>query len=189
MFIFDIETLSKQSTAVILSFACVHIDPDKDYTYDELVENSFFVKLNAKDQVKNHHRTMQKSTLDWWNKQCDIVKKRSFIPSEQDVDFETGYNQFKKWVNKINEKNALVFARGNLDQLVLDDYQEQLQLEPIFPHYQWRDVRTAVDMLTDSTTGYCRVKNFDPQARVFKHDPVHDVAYDALMLLYGVTEQ
>jgi hypothetical protein len=50
----------------------------------------------------------------------------------------------------------------------------------------WRDMRTAVDLLSGGTNGYCDVVHpkFN-RADVIKHHPVHDCALDAMMLLYG----
>lgn len=185
MFMFDIETTSKRSNAVILSIGCIYFDPDVKYAYADLVNQAFFVKFDAKDQIQRLHRSINKSTIDWWAKQCDIVRKKSFTPHSDDMKFEDGYELFRKWAKSKNDDKCAVWARGTLDQLVLDDMEEQLGLEPIFHYARWRDVRTAVDLLYNTTNGYCKVKNFDPQAHVYKHDPVHDCAYDVMQLLYG----
>jgi hypothetical protein len=185
LFVFDVETLGKQSTTTILSMAAVYFDPDKDITYDELVASAFFVKFDAQDQIKRLKRGASKSTMEWWSKQCEVVRNKSFKPSKDDVKFEDGYDLFRQWAKSIGDNKCWVFARGNLDQLVLDDIEEQLGLDPVFPFSRWRDVRTAVDFLCGTNNGYASIPNFDPQSSVFKHDPVHDVAYDALMLKYG----
>jgi hypothetical protein len=187
-YLFDVETLSKRSSAVILSFACIHFDVDETYTYEELLESAFFVKFDAQDQIKRLNRSVNKSTIDWWAKQCEVVRKKSFVPSKTDINFEDGYDLFRQWVHSKKDPKGIVWARGNLDQLVMDDMEEQLGIEPVFPYSRWRDVRTAIDFLTDSGNGYCKVPGFDPQAKVYKHDPVHDCAYDVMMLLYGNNE-
>lgn len=188
MFMFDIETLGKKSDAVILSIGCIYFDPDVKYSYADLVNQAFFVKFDAKDQMKRLHRSVNKSTIDWWAKQCDIVRRKSFTPHETDMKFEHGYDQFRAWANFKNDSKCAVWARGTLDQLVLDDIQEQIGLEPIFHYARWRDVRTAIDLLYNTQNGYCKVKDFDSQAHVYKHDPVHDCAFDVMQLLYGVSE-
>ena len=187
-FMFDVETLSKKSSSVILSFACIHFDEEQQYTYEELLESAFFVKFDAVDQIKRLKRLSNASTVDWWAKQCDVVRKKSFVPSKNDVKFEDGYESFRQWAKSKKDPKGMVWARGNLDQLVMDDMEEQLGIEPVFAYHRWRDVRTAIDFLTDSDTGYCKVPGFDPQAKVYKHDPVHDCAFDIMMLLYGNNE-
>lgn len=188
MFIFDVETLGKKSSSVILSMACIYFDPDKKPSPQEIRSNAFFVKLDAQDQIKRLKRTVTKSTMEWWAKQCDQVKQKSFFPASSDVKLEDGIERMREWSNKFpDRKRCWVWARGNLDQLVLDDAEEQLEIDPVFHYSKWRDVRTAVDFLTGSVTGYCKVDypGFDPALHITKHDPIDDCVYDAMMLIYG----
>ena len=189
MFIFDVETLGKKSDAAILSMACIHFDVDKKPTPEELKTNAFFVKLDAQDQLKRLNRTISKSTIDWWAKQCLNVKNKSFFPKPDDVKLEQGLEMMRVWSKQFgNIKKEWVWARGNLDQLVLDDAEEQLQTEPVFHYSRWRDVRTAIDFLYESDSGYCKVdyNDFDPALHITKHDPVDDCIYDVMMMIYGV---
>jgi hypothetical protein len=191
MFIFDVETLGKESTAVRLSMALIYFDPDKSPSHKEMFENAFFVKLDAEDQMTRLGRGVTKSSLEWWAKQCHNVKIASFKPSANDVKVEEGLEMMKQYAQKFPDyKNCTVWARGNLDQLVLDSIEEKLGIEPIFHYSKWRDVRTAVDFLTGSNNGYCGVdyEGFDPALDITKHNPIDDCVYDAMMLLYGKKE-
>lgn len=191
MFIFDVETLGKESNAVILSMACIHFNPEDKPSYKELVDSAFFVKLNVRDQILRLKRGTTKSTIEWWKKQCLNVKLKSVTPSDQDVTAEEALELFKAYAKQFPDYDKVyIWARGNLDQLVLDSLEEQLEFEPTFSFSKWRDVRTAVDFLYDSDTGYCEVdyEGFDPSLHVTKHDPVQDCAYDAMMLIYGKTK-
>ena len=125
MFIFDVETLGKRSNSVILSMACIYFDPDTKPSHHELREGAFFAKFDVRDQHKRLGREMGQSTMDWWAKQCDNVKKASFIPHEIDCRFEDGYEAMRQWVKEKNDDKCWVWARGNLDQLVMDDIEEQ----------------------------------------------------------------
>lgn len=191
MFIFDVETLGKNSSSVILSMAAIQFDPVKKPTFDELKLNSFFVKLDAKDQMTRLKRTSNKSTMDWWAKQCDNVKKKSFYPTENDVIFEDGYEMLRAWVKQFNDNKSWVWARGNLDQLVMDDIEEQLGIDPIFPYARWRDVRTAIDIFYNTENGYVDVDypGFNFELHITKHNPVDDCLADAMQLLYGVAKE
>lgn len=189
MFVFDVETLGKESNSVILSMAAIYFDTESNPTYEELINDAFFVKFNVEDQIKRLNRKVGKSTMEWWAKQCDLVKEKSFKPSKNDVIFENGYESMRQWVKSKNDDKCWVFARGNLDQLVLDSMEEQLELKPIWYFNRWRDVRTAVDFLCGTENGYENIPNFDEKAKVIKHDPVHDCAYDVMMLLYGKNKE
>ena len=85
MFMFDVETLGVGSDAVVLSMACIHFDPRTNPTYKELKESAFFVKMDAKDQVNRLGRKVDKSTIEWWGKQCLNVKTKSLTPCKDDI--------------------------------------------------------------------------------------------------------
>ena len=188
MWLFDVETLGKRSNSVILSFACIQFDATSKPSPDQLREDAFFVKFDVEEQVKKYKREVKKPTLEWWSKQCDNVKNKSFRPDKTiDEEFIPGYERFREWVKSKNDKDSWVWARGNLDQLVLDDIEEQLELKPIFYYNRWRDVRTAIDIFYDNKTGYVDVDypGFDPSLHITKHNPIDDCLYDVMMLIYG----
>ena len=187
MFMFDVETLGTESNSVILSIACIQFNPEEKPSYNELVDSAFFVKLDSKDQVERLNRTISKSTLEWWSGQPELVKQKSLNVYENDLKSEVGVEMFHDWVKKFeNYDKTTVWARGSLDQMVINSLENKLQMNPIFPYYAWRDVRTAIDIYTGSNNGYCHVEHpeFDSNA-VVKHDPVHDCALDISMLVYG----
>lgn len=185
MFMFDIETLGIESNSAILSMACIHFDPKTQYTYEQLLESAFFVKLNAVDQMGRLERTSTKSTMEWWANQIPEVRATSFAPKSTDLLAEDAIQQLRMWAAQFEDfKNGIIWARGNLDQMALGSLELACDLPTIFYHNRWRDVRTAVDLMTGSSNGYCDIKDFDKE-KVVKHDPRHDCAYDIMMLLYG----
>ena len=195
MFMFDIETLGVESTAVVLSAAIICFDPEKDsdISFRELVERGLLVKFDAKDQVKRLDRTMTKSTLDWWGKQGDYQQKLSFVPdASRDLITEDGLQAIRKYINQYHRgadpQTMTIWARGSLDQMAIDSLALKAGAEPIAPFNRWRDVRTAVDLMTDSKNGYCTVRDLN-RDEVAKHDPVHDCALDILMLLRGESSE
>ena len=195
MFMFDIETLGIESTAVVLSAAIICFDPEKDsdISFRELVERGLLVKFDAKDQVKRLDRTMTKSTLDWWGKQGDYQQKLSFVPdASRDLITEDGLQAIRKYINQYHRgadpQTMTIWARGSLDQMAIDSLALKAGVERIAPFNRWRDVRTAVDLMTDSKNGYCTVRDLN-RDEVAKHDPVHDCALDILMLLRGESSE
>ena len=191
MFIFDVETLGKRSNSVILSMAAIYFDPDTKPSPQELRDSAFFAKFSVVEQVKEYGREMNQPTMDWWKKQCDNVRTASFLPNEVDCSFVDGYESMRKWAASKNDTKCWVWARGNLDQLVMDDIEEQLELEPIWPYARWRDVRTAVDFLYNTTNGYIDVDypGFNSKNHITKHNPIDDCVLDAMMLMYGVRNE
>ena len=51
MFIFDVETLGKESNSVILSMAAIYFDTTKTPSHTELRDSAFFVKFDVEDQI------------------------------------------------------------------------------------------------------------------------------------------
>jgi len=187
MFMFDVETLSVESTAVIISAALIHFDPEQKPSYQDLLDNACFVKLDSKDQVKRLKRTVDLDTLEWWKNQHEYVRKVSLDPSGEDLIAEDAITILQHYMSKFpNAQNQTMWARGSLDQMAIDSLTRKLDMQPITGYNMWRDVRTAVDLLTGSTNGYCSVEHptFN-RTQVIKHSPVHDCALDAMMLIYG----
>jgi hypothetical protein len=192
MFLFDVETLGKETNSVVLSMACIYFEADDTRTHEEMRRDAFFVKIDVKDQITRLKRSVTKSTMEWWAKQSQIVKDKSVNVKPDDVKIEDAIEMFRAYANKHDpDKKAIVWARGNLDQMVLDAVEEQLGVEPVFFYNRWRDVRTAVDFITNSTTGYCDVDfpGFDPYVHIYKHDPVDDCVYDIMMLVHGKNKE
>lgn len=186
MFIIDIETLDIESTAIILSIACTHLD-DKVDSYQDMLDNSIMLKFDVREQLRAG-RTSGKSTRDWWERQSDMVKKASLIPNENDLSVQETFNLLKSWlIDKGFSKSDQVFARGALDSVTIESLARTFDIQPFIRYNQWLDVRTAIDFMYEtSNNGYVDVDypGFEV-SMVLKHHPVHDCAYDGMMLLHG----
>lgn len=187
MFLFDIETLGVESTAVVLSAALIHFDPSKEPTYQDMLDDACFVKIKAKDQIDRLKRTVDLGTLEWWKNQHEYVRKVSFDPSSDDLSPEDALTQLHNYMNKFpNAHKETMWARGSLDQMAIDSLAVKLGMQPITGYNMWRDVRTAVDIMYGTSNGYVEVDHPDfIRHNVIKHHPVHDCALDAMQLMYG----
>lgn len=187
MFIFDVETLGVDSNAVVLSAALIHFDPEKRPTYQDLLDDACFVKFKAKDQIQRLKRAVDLETLEWWKNQHSYVREVSFDPTGDDVTVEEGITRLHNYMNKFpNADKQTMWARGSLDQIVIDHMARQVGLQVITGYNMWRDVRTAVDILYGTTNGYADVDHpLFKRHEVIKHHPVHDCALDAMQLMYG----
>jgi hypothetical protein len=194
-FVFDVETLCIVSISVCLSLAMVYCDPEvlpenNDEAYSYLLNESIFVKFNAKEQVNSEYkpRSINSGTLDWWEKQGDVQKKASFIPNKElDMLAIPGLQKLKKfWLSFPNHKELPIWTRGSLDQLILESLQRTFGVDPFIPYNCYRDVRTAIDLIYSETSkgGYVDIPDFD-KYQVVKHHPTHDCAFDALQLVRG----
>lgn len=184
MLVFDIETLDTESTAVVLSASIVYFHENS--TWESLLDEALFVKFNAKEQIDKYKRTISKDTLKWWEGQSIEAKKVSILPSPNDVSTGDGINMIKRYLAKDPANTKIIWTRGSLDSMVFESLTRSVGTTPLVMHNQYRDIRTAIDILaTDSTKGYCDVNlpGFDV-TKVIKHNPIHDVCYDALQILY-----
>jgi hypothetical protein len=191
MFMFDIETLGTESTTVVLSAACIYFNPEEKPSFEKLIEDSCFVKFSAKDQIQNYNRKVDKSTLEWWDKIHSAIRKTSFDPSPTDLPLLEGISILREYIeSKPNWSKSTVWARGSLDQMAIDSLCKCAGQDTLWHYANWRDVRTAVDILSGSSNGYCGVnyEGFNSND-VIKHNPIHDCAYDVMMLLYGESKQ
>lgn len=188
MFLFDIETLDTESTAVVLSMGLTHVT-DETTDYQKMLDNSLFLKLQTKDQI-NKGRTISKDTLEgFWDKQVEIVKETSLYPKPTDLTVEESMVIFKQWLNDQGfTRNDCLYTRGSLDSSCLLSLCKAFDLEVPIRYNKFYDVRTLVDFIYDETAkdGYVDVvhETFNP-SMVIKHHPVHDCAYDGMMLIYG----
>lgn len=195
MFILDIETLSTESTTVVLSLALLHVDEKKEgHTWESLMNDAFFVKLSVDDQVKNYKRTLKKSTLEWWAKQSKESREISFTPKKSDLTVKDAIAALRGYVKLYskNPKNELVWTRGSLDQMATDSlFYSTGEENALFPFWCYRDVRTFIDFNTETGgRGYAEI---DPEKYpgvwdknvVVKHSPKDDICLDILQILYS----
>lgn len=187
MFMFDVETLDTESTAVVLSASIIHFDITEKFSYEDLLERACFVKFDSKEQIQHLKRTFNNRTLEWWNTQHDFAKTISLKPTDEDLTAVDGINKIKAYMAQFPEPEQTIWARGSLDQMVIDSLCYATEQEPIASYAVWRDVRTAVDLLAETAkSGYCTVDHPTFQRHnVIKHHPTHDCALDIMMLVYG----
>ena len=187
MFVLDIETLGTESNAIVLSAAIVYFDTNEKYEFQSLLNSCVFVKFDAKEQKTKYNRTVEQSTINWWKEQNKEAKQISLFPRNDDKTALDGINILKHYIEQNQkEKQEICWIRGTLDQVCMDSLCKDLNVPFLFPYFVYRDVRTALDMTKETCVrGYCKIKDFD-SSEVNKHDPVHDVCFDALQLLYGI---
>lgn len=182
-YILDLETLGHESTTIVLSAALLYVDFETEFTYQELVDRCIFVKFNVEEQ-KQKGRTFNQDTIDWWKQQEIHIVLKSAVPSPNDLSVKDGLKVLRDEYKK--NKKDLVWARGSLDSMAIDSLAGAFEEEVVAPWWNYRDVRTAIDLLKEtSKRSYCDIPGFD-KATVQKHDPIHDVCYDAIQLRYGV---
>jgi hypothetical protein len=186
MIIIDLETMGVDSTSVVLSFGATYITEVTD-DYQKMLDSSIFVKFRIDEQFALG-RTSDPGTCTWWDRQAEQVKVASLYPNpEKDVAVVRGCQLIREWLKGKLSNDESVFARGALDSMVLDSLCRTFDIPQIVSYNKFYDVRTAIDFTYDlAKNGYVDVEHptFDT-SMVLKHHPVHDTAYDGMMLIYG----
>jgi len=187
MFCLQCETLGLSPSSVILSVGLFYFDEDDPDTFNTDPEKTLYVKFSAKDQLKKYNRTYEKSTGLWWKTQSHIVQEYSLLETKRDVSVELGILLLKNHVAKYSKSNQeIVWTRGYIHSTCLDSLFKSAQSPPLFKHYQYRDIRTAIDMTKDTAdNGFCKVPNHQINIDD-RHIPHYNVVQDAEMLLFGV---
>ena len=195
-FVFDFETMGQNPDAVVLSMALTFFD-DRIKSFNEYVETSYYWKFDIDHQVEQYGRTIDKSTLDWWEKQDKEVRESQFAKTEDDVTLVEFVEQLRGVLLENNvDKNSLGFVRGqSFDFPILTHIINQVKSEissfkinPAFfpiPFWNQRDIRSYIaGLLVSPDITKCPLP--DGTLPGFEHhDPIHDNARAILMIQYA----
>ena len=184
--IFDFETLSSDvNRGVVLSIGLLTYTSSRfsndPYTYEELLENTKYMKFDVTEQVKKYDRKIQKGTLDWWNTQDPEAKKVLDPDPSIDQSIDKLYNFFVINVNMNNLKT--VFTRGNtFDIPILEGILKETGNAIPYPFWMVRDTRSYLDgLLYGSNTRNSYIPD-GCKEKFIAHDARHDVVMDVMRM-------
>lgn len=187
----DIESLSAQQDATVLSVGMIYVKDLAAQSYSDLGKNSLYVKMDARYQISQLKRHVDSDTLSWWKRQVEVVRNAAIKPSDNDCSPEQLFQLIHEFVrSNSGNSSTRCYTRGSMDVNVLEHLAKQCNTKLPFRYNDYRDVRTAIDLLyPNSVDGYVDVDdlmcyNFNV-GDVIKHHPVHDCMYDAAMMLFG----
>ena len=182
---FDIETLGTRERSVVLTLACVPFTfEDVSETYDDIIANGFFVKFDAKEQIKTFQRVTDADTIAWWKNQSDEAKRFSLPPSADDVSLEKGCADLRAFIKGTNYdfKNSYIWSRGcYFDFPKIEDLYRDLNQKAPFNGFKIRDTRTMIDVLTGNMRGEYDLRDGMP-TNYIKHHALHDAAFEAVRM-------
>lgn len=188
MFVFDVETLDLESSAVVLSFSCVHVDETVAYkTLSELYKDVFTAKLNVAVQYQDK-RTASLEVGEWWAKQSKEAKEASLLPNGTEIHPIRAISKYTDWVTEvIKYPDENVWTRGAFDQMIFESLCRTYKAIPPFRYNRYRDIRTLLDYKYRSDTGYVEIDTdkLTVDVKTTKHNPEDDVVMDAARILYG----
>lgn len=192
--VFDYETLSDDSTnCVTINCAYMIVDFDRfnenPYTFEELCESMQFAKFKISEQTAAGWKT-KKSTIDFWMKQEEEVKKQ-LVPSKDDIEIRQFVENLKDYLE--GNKVKRWWSRGNnFDPVILRRMFEycNIDLNGYLRYSNIRDIRTCLDTLAgfddDFDVGF--IPPTVDESKFKKHDSIQDVSVDILRLQYFLSE-
>jgi len=184
--IIDFESLSTDPRAALLSVGLLAFDAEKidasnyQSEFDTFVASGLQIKLLMKNQAAEYHRVVSSDTVDWWASQGDTASQ-ILIPSNDDVDLKNMIPLLNQYIKK-SGYNGKCYTRGMIDSTWIQTLARDLQQEVAIKWWEYRDVRTLIDVLSCSTNGYLpRRFAFNPKGLV-KHNSIHDCALDVIQM-------
>ena len=190
--IFDFESLGLGENSVLLSLGVVAFDT-KDFdivgqgvqgTFDKLLKQGLYIKLDAKEQTTKYGRTIDKSTLMWWTEQGEEAKE-VLKKSDDDVSLDRMEILLKDYfeLNGVT-KNTPIWSRGYTEPMWYESVQLNLNTYGSFRHYQYRDIRTLLNVsIEDKYLSRNHINTIEHPVSFIKHNALHDVCYDAVQFL------
>jgi hypothetical protein len=190
----DVETLGIHEDSVILQFTGMiyNTQPEPEDTIQQFLDNCSMIdlKLSVEDQHR-FGRKIDPDTVKWWSNQPTSVQQHVFIPNENDLPADEAMSQFESWLkeNKFNKKRDTIWQRGTQDILWISSL--FMSCGWIFDQipiawYRVRDLRTAVDVLGQSTKLNGYPDNTDELRALVpnykQHDSKSDIMLEALIL-------
>lgn len=190
----DVETLGIHEEAIVLQFTAMMYTPSDqtEESIEEFINNCSILdlKLSVEDQ-RRLGRKIDQSTVKWWSEQPTSVQQHVFIPKPDDLTVDEAMNQFDQWLSelKFNKKRDTIWQRGSKDA----DWLTSLFMTAgwVFEQvpiawYRVRDLRTAVDVLGQSTKLNGYPDNVDDLRAMIpdykQHDSKSDIILEALIL-------
>lgn len=135
----DIETLGTNPDCVILTVGMIKFDPTNP---DKEPDNGLYFRLDVDAQLAMG-RSVDESTLEWWNKQSADVRDEA-MGDDNRVELSTFARELNKFVVGASE----LWAQGaTFDYVVLADLYKQLGIPVPWHYYQLRDSRTLFKVL------------------------------------------
>lgn len=170
--VLDLETLSTQPHAAVLSIGTVALDARGQ------VVNEFHVPLDPFAYGSQPGRHIEVETLEWWGKQSAEARAAS-IDASCKASAADALRMFSAWVGlNANPDEVKVWGNGSsFDNVILASLYKQtttLGLPPPWRYWNDRDMRTIIDMFPEA-------KHVGPFEGI-KHHALHDARHEAKQL-------
>lgn len=177
----DTETLGRWDDAIVLSIGATGGDVTKPVSFEELVDNGFFMKLDAKEQKRLGRATCQ-TTLDWWRKQSAEITKMSMLPSANDESVMDIRGKLLAFFEKYGDPKDLFMADRNLFDFRKLQHIIEINCNQVEPwdYHNLGDFSSMFKAWGAGRYGGINANDIAPRFGFQYHNPVHDAALDWL---------
>lgn len=184
-FILNIQTLSMETNAAIVSAALVYFDEtitsydgmSEHNIYDMLERNSMSVTFNVKEQHK--YRAIDPETVAWWKKIPLEERSMNFRSEVAPVFVSVG--KLRTFIDKYIDqgKPKMCFTRNAFHHMCMNSLCKDISVMPPFKFSEYYDMRTAELLMLDTAWTETTTLKFN------KYDPVDNCILDAMKLMLG----
>ena len=156
----DIETLSTEPSAVILSIGAIKFKREGDLPDLEKMDQ-FYTRVSKEScEVLGMHT--DNSTVEWWGRQEDAVRFEALENPEDRLPIKEALKKLSEWIGRSN----YVWGHGDdFDCVVLNQAYKRCGQPVPWKFWNTRDTRTLFDL--------AGVRNADLPNND-KHHPIHD---------------
>jgi exodeoxyribonuclease VIII len=155
---FDLETMSTDPRATILTLGAVKFDPFTDEFFDEM-----YIRIDIEEQEKLG-REIDPNTLEWWGKQDPEIMMEAFSDDDR-ISLNEAMDQFHKFAWGCDK----VWSHGAVfDIVIIEDLLRQMGRTEPWKFWDCRDTRTLFDLANPDM----------PQAA--KHNALEDAKRQAI---------
>lgn len=190
--ILDFETLGQSVIRCpILNCSLLRFDRDRfltdePYSYDELLDNTFHLKLDVAAQVEAGYK-IEPGTIAFWEKLGPEAQKQ-LKPSKNDLTYSQFCDNMMAWIGAA--KIDYWWSRSNtFDPILLwrifEDVGRLEEMGEKLKFWKVRDIRTYIDAKTDfnlTKNSFIPVSKAEWDAKFIAHDSRHDIVADVLRI-------
>ena len=166
----DLETLSTDVNAVVLTIGGVKFDPNNSTA----PHSEFYYRLNVDEQLEKG-RSVEQSTLDWWGEQDPAIMEEALGDGNRS-DVEVVLEELRKWIVGVD----VLWAHGVAFDVVLMETMYRLYGKNIpWPFWKVKDSRTLFGILPKDPR---KSKTFDA------HNALEDARIQAICVQEAIAE-
>lgn len=168
--VLDLETLSTQPNALVLSIGATALDR----LGNSVSNGDFYVVLKQAEQGAVRH--ISQSTIDWWEKQSLEAQQEAFKPTKCTCYVEDALDAFTDWIESITDpKQVQIWGNGSsFDNVILGSLYDAWHKERPWKFWNDRDMRTLLEL-------HPHAKDVGPFDGI-KHHALHDARHEAKQL-------